>query len=68
MTLQKHYLNSQTISRIKYFCLRGVPGKALNLEVIEEGGQQSEKYNGTRRFDQALIKVVMSIFGFSPKS
>ena len=44
-TLIKHYLNIQTISGIKYFCLRGVSRKASNSEVIEEGAR---KYNVTR--------------------
>ena len=38
----------------------GVPGKASNSEVIEEGRRISKarKYNGTRMLDQALMKVI----------
>ena len=55
-TLNKHYLNIQTISGIKYFCLRGVPGKTSNSEVIE--GER--KYSGTKMLDQALMMSIIS--------
>ena len=59
-TPNKHSINDQIISGIKYFCLRGVPGKASNSEVIEEGRRISKarKYNDTRMLDQALMKVI----------
>ena len=59
-TLNKHYLNSQTISGIKYFCLRGVPGKTSNSEAIEEGGSAKRENTMvlTRMLDQALMSII----------
>ena len=53
--LNKHYLNIQTISGIKYFCLRGVPGTASNSEIIEQGG--SAKRENTMVLNVPLERV-----------